>query len=274
MARFNYLERVRVLSQDISSAAWLFGSVLPSLRVVDMNCAGITDFNNMFRYGPEDSALSVNLTDTSSGTDFSYMFSQCQSLQSVTLDTSSGTNFVSMFSQCRSLQSVTLDTSSGTNFVSMFGQCRSLQSVTLDTSSGTDFSYMFIGCRSLRPVTLDTSSGTNFSYMFNGCRSLQSVTLDTSSGTEFFSTFDSCRSLAAVDLPWRFEEDVTGEYAYDSFLNNCYLSHVSLNQIYTDLPDATGSAYSPQLGVSGNYGIDDPLHDPTIATAKNWTIVY
>jgi hypothetical protein len=298
MARFNYLERVRVLSQDLSSAAWLFGSVLPSLRVVDMDCTGVTDFSNMFRNGPQYSALSVNLTNTNSGTNFEFMFNNCRSLQSVTLDTSSGTNFEFMFQDCVSLQFITLDTSSGTNFSSMLQNCVSLQSVTLDTSSGTNFNSMFRDCRSLESVTLDTSNGTIFSSMFHGCRSLQSVTLDTGGGTDFDYMFYGCRSLqatpdlnftslefanymledchslAAVDLPWRFEEDVTGEYAYDGIFNSCYLSYVSLNQIYTDLPDATGAAYSPVFGVSSNYGVDDPLHDPTIATAKNWTIVY
>ena len=64
-------------------------------------------------------------------TTFSYMFSSCGSLQSVSLDTSSGTNFSYMFYACASLQSVSLDASSGTTFSNMFSSCGSLQSVVL-----------------------------------------------------------------------------------------------------------------------------------------------
>ena len=140
---------------------------------------------------------------TGKGTNFSYMFSGCDSLRSVPdLDTSNGTDFGCMFHSCSSLRSVPdLDTSNGINFSYMFYSCTSLTSVPdLDTGKGIDFSYMFDSCTSLTSVPdLDTSNGTNFAYMFTACRSLRSVPdLDTSNGTNFKSMFHSCTSLTSV----------------------------------------------------------------------------
>ena len=160
-----------------------------------------TNFSYMF--SGCDSLRSVPDLDTSNGTDFGCMFHSCSSLRSVPdLDTSNGTDFSYMFYSCTSLTSVPdLDTSNGINFSYMLDSCTSLTSVPdLDTGKGTDFSHMFNSCRSLTSVPdLDTSNGTNFAYMFAACRSLTSVPdLDTSNGTNFKSMFHSCTSLTSV----------------------------------------------------------------------------
>jgi hypothetical protein len=267
MARLNNLQRARVLSHSLTSASWLFGVVLPRLEVVEMDCTGITDFSRMFGDLFAAPLSKIELTNTSSGTNFESMFNGCQSLQSVPLlDTSSGTNFRSMFNNCQSLQSVPLlDTSSGTNFQSMFDNCLSLQSVPLlDTSSGTNFGEMFNGCQSLQSVPLlDTSSGTNFRSMFSFCRSLNSVTaLDVSSATEL-GVFIEVAAVSRIDITaWPTDANIG--------LNRAFLSAVSLNQIFTDLPSTT----TGEIDVSGNYGTADEAFDPTIATAKGWEVYY
>ena len=103
---------------------------------------------------------------TNSTVDFSSMFINCSSLQSVPLlNTASGTNFTSMFSGCNSLQSVPLiNTAAGTNFSSMFINCSSLQSIPLlNTAAGTNFTSMFNGCTSLEKGAL-SGTGANISY--------------------------------------------------------------------------------------------------------------
>jgi len=202
-------------------------------------------------------------TATSTGTNFTYMFSGCYSLQSVPeLDTSTGTNFAGMFSDCYSLQSVPeLDTSTGTNFSSMFYNCYSLQSVPeLDTSTGTNFSIMFSGCYSLQSVPeLDTSSGTNFANMFNGCFSLQSVPeLDTSTGTSFANMFNSCWSLG--------RSLITGP-KYGISYANTPLTAPEIDAIFTRLGTAAGAQ---TITVTGTPGA--ATCTPSIATAKGWTV--
>ena len=95
-------------------------------------------------------------------------------------DTSSGTNFSYMFIGCTKLTTIPqLDTSNGTNFYGMFSGCAKLTTIPqLDTSNGTNFSQMFIGCTKLTTIPqLDTSKGTNFSHMFSSCTNLTNLTM-------------------------------------------------------------------------------------------------
>ena len=50
---------------------------------------------------------------------------------------------------------------------------------------------------------------------------------------------------------------------------NCSLSAAALNEIYTNLADLTALP-SRTITVTGNYGTAGD--NPTIATAKNWTV--
>ena len=93
-------------------------------------------------------------------------------------DTSNGTNFSYMFNNCSALTTVpALNTSKGTNFSYMFYQCSALTSIpALNTSNGTDFNYMFNYCRNLTSIPqLDLSKATSsssLSNMFRECSAL------------------------------------------------------------------------------------------------------
>jgi len=158
------------------------------------------------------------------------------------------------------LEQVTLLDNAVTTFSYMFSACYSLQSIPLlDTSAGTTFSGMFQSCSSLQSIPLlDTSAGTNFSYMFQSCSSLQSIPLlDTSAGTNFTNMFQSCSSLSQAAL--------SGTKVSISYIN-CKLSADALNTIYTNLATVTGKT----IVVTGNWGVASD--NPTIATAKGWTV--
>ena len=49
---------------------------------------------------------------------------------------------------------------------------------------------------------------------------------------------------------------------------NCQLSAAALNEIFTGLPTVTGQI----ITVTGNYGISQGGYNPSIATAKGWTV--
>src|SRR5574337_1200025 len=162
-----------------------------------------TNFSSMFSNCT--SLQSIPLLNTAAGTNFNSMFSNCASLQSIPLlNTAAGTNFNSMFNSCYSLQSIPLlNTAAGTNFSSMFSNCASLQSIPLlNTAAGTDFGSMFNRCRSLQSIPLlNTAAGTNFNSMFSSCYSLQSIPLlNTAAGTNFSSMFSNCTSLQSIPL--------------------------------------------------------------------------
>lgn len=74
-------------------------------------------------------------------------------------DTSNGTNFSNMFSDCRELTTIPqLDTSSGTSFRYMFSNCKALTTIPLlnmSNMSGSNWSNMFYYCTALENVTFE-----------------------------------------------------------------------------------------------------------------------
>ena len=69
--------------------------------------------------------------------------------------------------------------------------------------------------------------------------------------------FDICNSVSRIQAK---------EFKYTFSVANCKLGATELNEIYTNLPTVTGQT----ITVSGNYGT--ATDDPTIATAKGWTV--
>jgi hypothetical protein len=210
------------------------------------------------------SLQSIPLFNTAAGNNFTSFLFGCTSLQSVPLfNTAAVTNFQSFLSGCTSLQQIPLfNTSSGTNFTSFLQNCTSLQQIPLfNTSSGTNFNSFLFGCTSLQQIPLfNTSSGTNFGAFLRNCLSLQQVPLlNTSLATELGAFALGCPSLSRIQATFP---------AGQSFsLANLALGPDALNEIYTNLPTASGT---PTITVTGNWGT--AAHDPTIATNKGWTV--
>ena len=108
-------------------------------------------------------------------------------------------------------------------------------------------------------VTVVTVAGTNFGNMFQYCYSLQSVPLlNTTNGTNFASMFQNCYSLQSAALNGT-------RYSID--YSNAMLSPAELDAIYTALGTAAGAQ---TITVTGNWGTAGD--DPSIATAKGWTV--
>jgi surface protein len=198
-----YLQRVNIVSSNLTSYASLFAYCLQLKNFTVNSNSTITNTSNMF-----DGCISLEsipLFNTASVTNMSGMFDSCISLESVPLfDTSSVTTMSNMFANCISLKSVPLfNTASVTSMSFMFDSCISLKSVPLfNTPVLSTTSNMFNGCSSLESVPLfNTSSVTNMSNMFDSCSSLKSVPLFvTSSVTTMSQMFDGCFSLKSVPL--------------------------------------------------------------------------
>jgi surface protein len=197
-------------------------------------------------------------------TNMANMFLTCISLQSVPLfNTAAVTSMLNMFNGCSSLQSVPLfNTAAVTSMSGMFNGCSSLQSVPLfNTAAVTSMANMFLTCISLQSVPLfNTAAVTSMSGMFQSCISLQSVPLfNTAAVTNMSGMFQSCSSLHTIKM--------TGT-AVDLNISNCNLSAAALDLLYTNLADVTATPRT--IVVTGNPGVSG--HDPTIATAKGWTV--
>lgn len=93
----------------------------------------LTDFNEKFKDNVTMTKYpDNNYVETHWGTNFSYMFSGCSNLTSISnLDTKKGTNFEGMFEGCSKLTSIPdLDLSNGVNFNYMFRNCVALKDFT------------------------------------------------------------------------------------------------------------------------------------------------
>jgi surface protein len=232
-----------------------------SLQSVPLfDTAKVTSMNSMFNNCT--SLQSVPLFNTAAVTTMSSMFASCSSLQSVPLFNTTLVDIMSnMFNVCYSLQSVPLfNTAAVTTMASMFQSCLSLQSVPLfDTANVTAMNSMFNACYTLQSVPLfNTAAVTTMASMFGNCYSLRELpALNFSAATNTTSAFVSATSISRIPItPPAISFSVTG-------LN---LDANALNELYTNLPNATAT-----LTVTNCPGI--AADDPTIATAKGWTVV-
>ena len=163
----------------------------------------------------------------------------------------------------RLLEQCTILSHNTTSMSNMFSSCSALQSVPLfNTSSVTNMSNMFFNCSALQSVPLfNTSSVTSMASMFQSCISLQSVpTLNCSNATAIILFALSCNGLKRCQA--------TGIKGTVSFAS-CTLGATELNEIYTNLADLTALP-TQTITVTNNYGT--ATDNPTIATAKNWTV--
>jgi hypothetical protein len=98
--------------------------------------------------------------------------------------------------------------------------------------------------------------------MFSGCSSLQTIPPMDTSGVSSSANFANAYLAAGLT-----RIQATGQRFTFSVASQ-RLSAVALNEIFTGLPTVTGQT----ITVTGNYGINEAGYDPTIATAKGWTV--
>lgn len=259
-----------------------------------------TSFNGMFANFQALQKLSYPSNFLSAATHFGSAFSDCNSLKSIDLTgfpTSGVTATTSMFSGCASLKRVTFPAGSLgsglTDVGSMFNSCTLLEEVNFPSGafsavSSTGGQSMFTTCVNLRKVVFPSgafASVTNFSGLFQNCSNLRYVEFGSAltAATNISNMFNSCRQLMHIKFASGGFASVT---TTTNFLNQCVnlakLENCSipvswtligrfvaaqLDAIYTALPTITSQTITVSgagPGISGD--------DPTIATAKGWTV--
>jgi surface protein len=235
-----------------------------SLTVVPLyNTAAVTDMVETFNAC---SALTtVPLFNTASVTSMNAMFQNADCIATIPLfNTAAVTNMSNTFNACRALTAVPLfNTASVTDMNAMFVSCLSLTTVPLyNTAAVTSMQSIFNNCPSLATVPLlNTAAVTNIQSMFTGCTSLSSVPAlnvsAVSSSGNFTNMFNNCNSLSRIQAE---------DFRFTFSVANCKLGAAQLDEIYTNLPVVVGQT----ITVSNNVGTTGD--DPTIATAKGWTV--
>lgn len=205
----------------------------------------------------------VGIFNTANVTDARGMFFSCTSLQEIPdFDLSKITSAQELCKSCFSLRRVP-NFKFGTSLTSAdfaFAGCRNIEYVPLlNFQSVTNMQDLFAECFNLKCIApMNFSAATNLNRAFFSCRSLTEIpTVSFASATTLSNTFANCYSLSRVRA--------TGIKESVSFVS-CKLSSAALNEIYTNLDTVTGKT----ITVNNNFG--NAGDDPTIATAKGWTV--
>lgn len=171
------------------------------------------------------------------------------------------TTVAGMYTSCFSLlYCPNYDLPSCNNINSMFYQCWSMvRAPRINAPLNTTTYRLFRDCYNIEYVPeMPTANVTNTQEMFYNCNSLREVPAYNLSSvtvtTNMFFTNSSMYRAKFTGLGQTFS------------VANCKLSANALNEIYTNLPTVT----SKTITVTGNWGTAND--DPTIATAKGWTV--
>lgn len=276
---------------NITNFASMFSGCYSLLAVPLFDTSAATDTSSMF--SDCRSLRSVPAFSLSNSTNCASMFQNCYSLITTpAFNISKATSTASMFQNCYSLKTIgelTTSTTLLTSTTSMFNTAYRLESVPLfNTNAVTTANIMFGTCSTIKEIpSFVFSSVTNAASIFSGCSSLSKITaLNFGATTNVSSMFNGCLSMREIPAV-TFNSSSTGGLYFGSVVNNCpnltkfaatninatisvancALGATELNAIYTNLSN-TGTGKT--ITVSGNWGTASD--DPTIATAKGWTV--
>ena len=194
-----------------------------------------------------------------------YLFSSCQSLESLDLsgfNTENVSSMVSMFSQCSSLRSLDLssfNTSKVIDMNLMFYMCTNLESIDLssfDTENLQQMARMFYSCTKLEMLDLSSFATPNMTSMlsaFQNCKNLKTIyvtsAFTTDKVTEGRTAFAGC-----VNLP-NYTTDKTGvEMAHTGA--GGYLTAASASWVRWDAPTGTLSFHRGATKPAGDNILD------------------
>lgn len=205
--------------------------------------------------------------------DVSNMFRSCAAISKLncsTWNTAGIFNWANAFLACQGLVSFVAPPSGKINSASLsnlFNSCYSLEELDLsgwDVSSVTNMSGIFGSCFGLRDLNItgwNTSAVTNATNMFTNCPALERVPAINLSAVNTLSNQAFCGSSSSLTRMQATGINVSVNMA------NCMFGATALNEIYTNLSsNGTGKT----ITVTGNYGTASD--DPSIATAKGWTV--
>jgi surface protein len=272
--RHGLLERVNITSWgNINTAASMFYNcvALRDVNSFEWNMTNITSINSMFFGCTRLEVLDASSWDTSNVLDANSALRGCVSLLKVDCanwNTSKISNFFGFALADYALVEINVsnwDMSNVTTIQNMFNSCYSLRNLDIGgwvLTKLSNASAAFSGCQTIQDLgvaALDLPVVTNMSSMFENCYSLSTLgAMDVSSATSAGNLCNNCFSLKQASF--------VGINATTSFAN-CMLSATELNAIYTSL-SANGTGKT--ITVTGNYGTASD--DPSIATAKGWTV--
>ena len=255
------------------ASAFYSCSALQSVSFPSGSLASVTTLASAFLNCFSIESVSFPSGSLAGVTTLAYAFYSCPALQSVSFPSgslASVTILDSAFLGCYSLRSVSFPSgslASVTTLANAFQSCFSIESVSFPSGSlagVTTLASAFLNCSALQSVSFPSgslASVTTLANAFQGCYSLRSVSFPSGWNPTGLTTttnvFTSSTSLANVDncaIPVSFS------------VASSNLGPDALDEIYTSLPTVSNQT----ITVTNNWGTASD--DPTIATAKGWTV--
>lgn len=217
------------------------------------------------------------------------MFANCARLISVTLfDTSQVTNFTSMFDGARSIVSVpAYNTAAGTTFNTVFRNCSALKvAPAFDYSKATVATNLFNGAAALEYVPpMHLPLCTNLTGMFQSTQALTrapEITALPLTGVTMTNIFTGSAMLEEIPA-WPVSGVTTAATPFGFLgrlrwfrpvgwnlalsITGTAMNAQALNLLYTNL---SSSGAGKTVTITGALGA--PNDNPSIATAKGWTV--
>lgn len=288
---YNYSSAVNIRS--------MFANATKLRYVPDMDIPNVTAINSLFTFCESLQTAPRLINMSSAITDINTMFGWCYNLTYIPDDynTSNVTNMTSTFDNCRSLKYLPNWDYSKVVQVSRVNGCRALVSIPdsfFPVGSQLVNSQFFMDCISLEhiPDTIVNATVTvSMDNMFQTCHSLRRIPNMTvangalAGATEFSDVYRDCRSIVEIGTL-----DLTNNTGITGLANvffsarslqkigiiglrttftiaDCSLGSAALDTLYTNLATVTGQT----ITVTGNPGTTGD--NPSIATAKGWTVV-
>ena len=230
--------------------------LLESVNIGELNCTSLLGLFSSCK-----KLQNVSIKSTTSVSVMSYMFNSCISLKSIPdLDYSNCTTLSNFATRCYRLKELGHfnTTSALTVLTSFANNCENLtKAATFDnTHYVTDVASMYYGAALTTFPDYDFYSVTTINITVNTpIEIFPAITFGPALTSVFVTPLGSShikRMLAPIPV---------------SFIVNGKMGANDLNEMYTILPTVTGKTVT----VAGNYGVSGD--DPTIATAKGWTVV-
>lgn len=223
----------------------------------------INSFDFMFAYCV--CLQDVQIADVSHTTRFNYMFRSCHSLRRPPqIAFPPGANLYRMFyGSYAMLDNVEYDLSGCSAVGAMFEDACVEGKISVNLSSVSSLSDFLKDNRTVRCFyATNTSSVTNINNMCYACNALIEIgPMDFSAVTSATNAFYGCYSLQRMRA--------TG-LSISFSLAGCNLGAEALNEVFSNLATVIGGQ---TITVTGNYGVNEPGYDPSIATAKGWTVI-
>ena len=128
----------------------------------------------------------------------SFAFWNCASLKEITIPNSVSSIGDLTFSNCGSLKEITIPNSVSSIGVSVFSGCRSLKEITIPNSVSSIGKFTFCDCESLTKITIPRSVTSIGDYAFCRCASLEEVTIPNSVSSIGEWAFYNCKTLESI----------------------------------------------------------------------------